>query len=145
MKKIVKNIFIALFLLALVAIIVWTVVTRPSKNSVSVPPKTEWTIVDSQSSSPDEKSVVQQNVVTAVQTQVPDSNNLAFPEMVVVKEYALSNWTDGYTGGTVVLHKETTGWKVIAMDGGVIDAKAMISIGVPSDVASELVSKLPKN
>lgn len=72
----------------------------------------------------------------------PD-NPLTMGPVVVVGEYAISDWAQAGTGGRALLRKTASGWAIHLCSGaGLKDAMELAKIGVPHDVAHELAAGL---
>ncbi|MEL6327036.1 MAG: hypothetical protein AAFQ61_09060 [Cyanobacteria bacterium J06626_23] len=60
---------------------------------------------------------------------------------VVVGDFALATWHWGETAGQTVLAEVDTIWQVLISGGGAVDVSTLIEVGVPADIAQQLIEQ----
>ena len=91
----------------------------------------------------------------AEQQQIIDVviDRLSFPEMptdanprvervVIVSDYAITDWLYADGGGETVLRKENGVWQPLGGGGGAMASTDVIALGVPQDIAIQLIQQL---
>lgn len=75
----------------------------------------------------------------------PDAPLDAGP-IVVERDYAIADWTQGDIGGRALLHREAAaGWKVILCAGdGIRNEAGLVAVGVPAATARALAGALQR-
>jgi hypothetical protein len=74
--------------------------------------------------------------------QIQNSNQITLKNAVVVMPYALQAWGDSNKGGDALLrYDHTNGWILVSMGGGAWDVPSLIQLGVPQDIAAQLVTR----
>ena len=72
----------------------------------------------------------------------PD-NPLTMGPIIVVGEYAVSDWAQAETGGRALLRKTGTGWGIYLCAGdGLRDAAELAKLGVPADIAAQIAERI---
>jgi len=72
-------------------------------------------------------------------------DNTKLQETSIAGDYALQNWAGDIMGGQAVLKYDTNQgrWGIVESSGGVWSEDALVSLGVPLDVAKALLAGLP--
>ena len=63
-------------------------------------------------------------------------------QISIVGTYAMTTFTWGEGGGTVVLSQINGVWRVLGSGGGFADADVLQGFGIPADVAAQLIANL---
>lgn len=131
----------------------FVVITRSSNNSsgvVLVQPKQP--TIEQPALAQKDPAAVKQKGDEAFNAEVSGSSAITASSpsatigkgVVVVSNYALYSWNAADSGGEALFMISSSGtWKLLSMGGGVWSAEGLVKFGVPSAIASQLVSNKP--
>lgn len=60
----------------------------------------------------------------------------------IVQNYALLSWQCGEGGGELLLHRQDNAWQSVASDGGAYGSRSLLALGVPENIAVQLIQQL---
>lgn len=72
----------------------------------------------------------------------PADANPRMNHVAIVENYALAGWLLGEGGGEMLLQQQGQTWQVISSGGGSMDSSNLIELGVPQDIAVQLLQDL---
>ena len=82
----------------------------------------------------------QEYVADATRAQVVTPLPLTLGETLIEGDYALQQWTDGYSGGEILLVNDPEeGWRVVPEATSVWEFDDLRSLGVPDRIARKLI------
>lgn len=86
-------------------------------------------------------SLLKDNIVSRdFKTQIIMNESLVLENPVISSNYALQNWNDENKGGQALLkYNPSQGWVLVSMGGGVWGVSDLVDVGVPRDIARQLV------
>lgn len=110
-----------------------------SQSTFPVASSTEGTIETSINQEDQKKSA---DIKSAFQKQVTAPLPITLGYTIIVSNYALQQWDDGYSAGeSVFVYTEEKGWTVIPEAAVVWSVENLVSVGVPELVAREIITK----
>lgn len=72
-----------------------------------------------------------------------DFSGLQMGETFAYKSYAFQVWYDDNLGGEALLRKDGDDWVLVNLGGGMWEDYSLIELGVPRDIAVEMVNMRP--
>ena len=83
---------------------------------------------------------INRDVVRDFNVQINNGDGLVLDEPVIASQYAIQTWSDENKGGQALLqYKQGQGWVLVTMGGGAWNVDDLTKIGVPQEIAKELL------
>lgn len=139
MKKI---LLFALLIFFIVAVLFRVLIENKPANVDTIPQNTytqNQEPIENIDQSDDSNQSTEENVKKAYRNQVVAPIPRTLGNTYVISEYAIQDWTDGYSGGEILFKQssDTKDWVRIGAD-SVWSVEYLIKAGVPDDVANKL-------
>jgi len=109
--------------------------TVPPQISTSTTPTTLPTSVTS-------KDIIEIKEIVIENTET-DFSGLQLGETYTYDSYAFQVWFDENVGGEALLRKDGDNWVLVSLGGGAWEDYTLIELGVPENVATEMVKNRP--
>lgn len=133
---------LGLFIFVIVAVL-FRILTESSPSSIDTVPQNTYTQnqepINNVVQNNDDNQNIKENIRKAFANQVESSIPRTLGNTYVVSEYAIQDWTDGYSGGEILFKQSSDKkeWIKIGAD-SVWSIEYLIKAGVPPNVADEL-------